>query len=201
LPPWDYNVAPTTHQPVIRNNRETGERELVFQCWGLIPFFTKSLKDVKGLSTINARAEGIMNSPTWRRPFERRRCLVPASGFYEWKRIDPKTKQPFGFDLINGNMMAFAGLWDAWKDPTDGKWLQSFSIVTTEANEIMAPVHNRMLVILHPGDFGRWLSREETHQPPVDLLRPFPADEMEAFEVSKDVGNLKNNSESLLNSA
>jgi putative SOS response-associated peptidase YedK len=201
LPPWDYNVAPTTQQPIIRNNRETGERELVPLRWGLIPFFTKSLTDIKGLSTINARAEGIATARTYREPFKKRRCLVPASGFYEWKRIDPKTKQPFGFDLINGSMMAFAGLWDAWKDPANGKWLQSFSIVTTDANEIMAPVHNRMPVILHPGDFDRWLSREETHQPPIDLLRPFPADEMEAFEVSKDVGNVKNNSESLLNSA
>ena len=121
LPPWDYNVAPTTQQPVIRNNRDTGERELVSLRWGLIPFFAKSLKDIKGLSTINARAEGIMNSRTWRRPFERRRCLVPASGFYEWKRIDPKTKQPFGFDLTNGTMLAFAGLWDAWKDPANDK--------------------------------------------------------------------------------
>ena len=97
--------------------------------------------------------------------------------------------------------MAFAGLWDAWKDPSDGKWLQSFSIVTTDANEIMAPVHNRMPVILHSGDFDRWLSREETHQLPIDLLRPFPTDEMEAFEVSKDVGNVRNNHAELLNSA
>ena len=96
---------------------------------------------------------------------------------------------------------SFAGLWDAWKDPSDGKWLQSFSIVTTDANEIMAPVHNRMPVILHSGDFDRWLSREETHQLPIDLLRPFATDEMEAFEVSKDVGNVRNNHAELLNSA
>ena len=113
LPPWDYNVAPTTQQPIIRNNRDTGERELVSLRWGLIPFFTKSLAEFKGFSTINARAEGIETSRTFRVPFNKRRCLVPASGFYEWKRIDPKTKQPFGFDLINGTMMAFAGLWDA----------------------------------------------------------------------------------------
>ena len=201
LPPWDYNVAPSTNQPIIRNNRDTGERELVLLRWGLIPFFTKSLASFKTFSTINARAEGIEISRTFREPFKKRRCLVPASGFYEWKRIDPKNKQPFAFDLTNGNMMAFAGLWDAWKDPSDGKWLQSFSIVTTDANEIMAPVHNRMPVILHSGDFDRWLSREETHQLPIDLLRPFPTDEMEAFEVSKDVGNVRNNHAELLNSA
>lgn len=115
LPPWDYNVAPTTNQPIIRNSRDTGERELVLLRWGLIPFFTKSIADVKGLSTINARAETVAKSPTYREPFKKRRCLVPASGFYEWKRLDPKNKQPFAFDLSNGNMMAFAGLW------TDGR--------------------------------------------------------------------------------
>lgn len=197
LPPWDYNVAPSTMQPVIRANRDTGERELVKLRWGLVPFSTKSLADLKGKSTINARAETITRG-WWAQPFKKRRCLVPASGFYEWTHDNDK--KPFAFDLSNGHMMAFAGLWDAWKDPANGQWLQTFTIVTTDANEIMMPVHNRMPVILHESDFNRWLSREETHQPPVDLLRPFPADEMEAFEVSKDVGNVRNNSPELLNS-
>ena len=200
LPPWDYNVAPTTMQPIIRANRDTAERELAQLRWGLVPFFTKQFSEVKGISTINARAETVAKSPTYREPFKKRRCLVPASGFYEWKKLDAKTKQPFAFDLANGRMLAFAGLWDAWKDPGNGKWLQSYTIITTEANELMAPMHERMPVILHPSDFDRWLSREEMYQPPVDLLRPFPADEMEAFEVSKDVGNVKNNSPELLNS-
>ena len=90
-PPWDYNVAPTPIQPIIRNNPDTNEREVVSIRWGLIPFFTKSLKDVKGISTINARAETVAKSPTYREPFKKRRCLVPASGFYEWKRLDEKT--------------------------------------------------------------------------------------------------------------
>lgn len=99
-------------------------------------------------------------------------------------------------------MMAFAGLWDAWKDAANGQWLQSYTIITTDANELMAPVHDRMPVILHPGDFDRWLDRDSApERPPIDLLRPFSADEMEAFEVSKDVGNVKNNSPELLNSA
>ena len=199
LPPWDYNVAPTSMQPIIRASRDTGERELVQLRWGLVPFFAKSLADFKGFSTINARAENIANTSTYREPFKKRRCLVPASGFYEWRKLDEKNKQPFAFDLLNGRMMAFAGLWDAWKDPTNGVWLQSFTILTTEANELMAPVHNRMPVILHPSDFNRWLDREPTRQPPHDLLRPFPADEMEAIEVSKDVGNVRNNTPELLN--
>jgi putative SOS response-associated peptidase YedK len=94
LPPWDYNVSPTTQQPVIRNNRDSGERELVSLRWRLIPFFTKSLTEIKGLSTINARAEGIMKSSTWRRPLERRRCLVPASGFYEWSESTRRPNSP-----------------------------------------------------------------------------------------------------------
>jgi putative SOS response-associated peptidase YedK len=166
----------------------------------LVPFFTKDLASLKGFSTINARAETVATTANYREPFKKRRCLVPASGFYEWKRLDAKNKQPYAFDLVNGAMMAFAGLWDAWKDPANGQWLQTFTIITTDANELMAPVHNRMPVILHPGNFDRWLSREETHQPPIDLLRPFPADEMEAFEVSNDVGNVRNNSPELLNS-
>jgi putative SOS response-associated peptidase YedK len=116
------------------------------------------------------------------------------------KKLDAKIKLPFAFDLANGGMLAFAGLWDAWKDPANGQWLQSYTIITTDANELMAPVHNRMPVILRERDYDRWLSREETHQPPIDLLRPFPADEMESFEVSKDVGNVRNNSPELLNS-
>src|SRR5271156_6278625 len=113
LPDWDYNVAPTTFQPVIRNDKETGDRELVLMRWGLVPFFTKQLSDVKGISTINAKAENVENSPTWRTPFQKLRCLVPASGYYEWKKLDAKTKQPFAFRLRDDASLAFAGLWDA----------------------------------------------------------------------------------------
>ncbi len=87
MPDADYNVAPTTHQPIIRQSRETGDRELILARWGLVPFFTKDLKDIKGLSTINARSETITKAPTWREPFKKRRCLVPASAFFEWSKI------------------------------------------------------------------------------------------------------------------
>jgi putative SOS response-associated peptidase YedK len=137
LPDWDYNVAPSTFQPIIRADKETGDRELVLMRWGLVPFFTKQLSDVKGISTINARAETVEKSPSFRTPFKKRRCLVPADGFYEWKKLDPKTKQPFAFGMGDDAPFAFAGLWDAWKDQA-GNWLQSFSIITTEANELMA---------------------------------------------------------------
>lgn len=151
LPP-NYNVAPTTHQPVIRLARPDPEqpdavREIVLMRWGLIPFHAKSLDAYKGISTINARAESITKG-LWKRPFARHRCLIPADGFYEWKttpgateKAKPK-KQPFAFSLRDGEPFAFAGLWDAWRDPStpDGTWLQSFSLVTTDANELMSIV-------------------------------------------------------------
>ena len=217
LPPWDYNVAPTTHQPVIRHARETGEPELVLMRWGLVPHFSRSLAECKPLSTINARAESLESSPTWRIPFARRRCLVPADGFYEWALLEPgpasqsahpgrrkPTKIPFAFTLRGERPFAFAGLWDGWKDPATGEWLQSFSIITTTPNELTASVHTRMPVILHPRDYTRWLTRPERDddpRPPVDLLRPFPADQMTARPAHPDVGNVRNNHPGLLNSA
>jgi putative SOS response-associated peptidase YedK len=201
LPPWDYNVAPTTFQPVIRHTKETGERELVMMRWGMVPHFAKSLADFKGLATINAKAESLMNSAMWRIPFQRRRCLIPADGFYEWKKLDAKTKQPYAFSMRDGEPFAFAGLWDAWKDPDQGGWLQSFTIITTTPNELTSQVHNRMPVILRPDDYNKWLERVDGERPPVDLLRPFPADEMSAKEAHKDVGNVRNNHPELLNSA
>jgi putative SOS response-associated peptidase YedK len=198
----DYNVAPTTFQPVIREAKDTTDRELVLMRWGLIPNFAKSIKDFS-FSTFNAKAETLTSKATWRIPFERRRCLVPASGFYEWKKIDPKTKQPYRFELANGNPLAFAGLWDAWKDPEHGRWLQSFTIITTFPNELTGTVHDRMPVILAERDWDRWLSRAESDpgRLPIDLLRPYPAEDMEAFKAHQDVGNVRNNSIDLLNSA
>ncbi len=196
----DYNIAPSTFQPVIRESKEDGTREMVLMRWGLVPFFTKQLSDVKGMSTINAKAENIRTSPTWREPLKKRRCIVPASFFYEWKTLDKKIKQPYAISLQSGAMLGFAGLWDAWKDK-DGHWLQSYSIVTTEANELMSTVHTRMPVIVHPRDYDRWLSREVTEQPPVDLLRPFESDAMEMQPANPLVGNVRNNGPEMLNSA
>jgi putative SOS response-associated peptidase YedK len=169
LPDWDYNVAPTTFQPVIRHNKQTAERELVLMRWGLVPHFAASIDDFRGFSTINAKAEALTNSRMWFIPFHRRRCLIPADGFYEWKKLDPKTKQPYAFSLADGLPFAFAGLWDAWRDPVLDVWLQSFTIITTTPNELTATVHNRMPVILHPDNYEEWLMREEGESPPVHL--------------------------------
>lgn len=205
LPP-DFNVAPTTHQPVIRLNRETGEREMVLMRWGLVPFHAGSLAEFKGMSTINARAEKV-SSGMWKRLFEKHRCLVPADGFYEWKTLPaelggPKKKKPekkpYAVTLRDPTPFAFAGLWDAWRDPASGEWLQSFAIVTTDANELMSKVHTRMPVILHPRDYARWLDRSPEHAPPVDLLRPYDSEAMEAAECNPAVGNVKNNGPEML---
>ncbi len=195
--PEDFNVAPSTFQPVIRQAREDESPELVLMRWGLIPFFTRQLSDVKGISTINAKAESIEKSPTWRGPFKKRRCLVPATAFYEWKKLDAKTKQPYVFTLPETPLFAFAGLWDGWKD-AEGKWLQSFTIVTTEANELMAAVHTRMPAILHPRDYDRWLSRDAGERPPIDLLRPYEADGMRMAAANPLVGNVRNNGPEML---
>ena len=200
MPDADYNVAPTTHQPIIRQSRDTGDRELVLARWGLIPFFTKDLNDVKGLTTINARSETITTAPTWREPFKKRRCLVPVSAFYEWPKTGKPPKQPYAFELANGQTFAFAGLWDAWKDSA-GHWLQSFAIVTTGANERMSRIHPRMPVILHARDYDRWLDREETERLPLDLLRPYESDEMEVYEANPKVGNVRNNGPEMMRAA
>ena len=200
LPDADYNVAPTTHQPIIRQSKETGDRELILARWGLVPFFMKDLKDVKGLSTINARSETITKAPTWREPFKKRRCLVPASAFFEWPKEGKPPKQPYAFELSSGSTFAFAGLWDAWKDK-DGHWLQSFAIVTTEANELMSRIHPRMPVILHSRDYDRWLDREETERLPLDLLRPYESEGMEVYEANPKVNNVRNKGHEMMRAA
>ena len=206
----NFNIAPTTFQPAIRQSRD-GVREIVLMRWGLVPFFASSLAEFKGFSTFNARAESLTTAPTWQEPFKKRRCIIPADGFYEWKALDdskkPK-KQPYAISLADGKPMGFAGLWDAWKEPKPAKesvhapdtWLQSFSIITTEANEIMSTVYNRMPVILHPRDWDEWLSRDEV-RPPTHLLRQYESDAMRLDPCNPAVGNVKNNGEEMLNSA
>ena len=205
----NFNIAPTTFQPIVRLERDNDEREMVLARWGLVPFFAKSLADFKGFSTFNARAEGISTAATWRGPLKSRRCLVPVDGFYEWKALDdskkPK-KQPYAITLKGEEPMAFAGLWDAWKEPKPAKesvhtpdtWLQSFSIITTEANEIMAPIHTRMPVILPLRYWAEWLDRHPEKPPPVHLLRPYDSDEMQTAPCNPAVGNVKNNGAEML---
>ncbi len=191
-----FNVAPSTAQPVIVRDHETGNRTLQVMRWGLIPYWTKDDPKKLGVSTINAKAESVMEKQIWKQPFLKRRCLVPADGYYEWKKLDAKKKQPFAFGRKDGSLLAFAGLWERWKAPS-GEVIHSYAILTTEANEIGADVHERMPVILHSADYDRWLSETSPEQPPIDLLRSLPAEEMKAWPVSQDVGNARNDHEGL----
>ncbi len=196
--PWfapTYNAAPQSFQPVVRLNRDSGQREVALLRWGLVPSWAKDAK--LGYSTINARAEEVAGKPVFREAFRKRRCLVPADAFYEWQRLDAKTKQPFAIALCSGQPYAFAGLWERWQ-PREGPALETFTIITTDANELTEPLHDRMPVILEPRDYDRWLVPGDPSRPPIDLLRPFPAGKMLAWPVSDRVGNVRNDDPELL---
>jgi putative SOS response-associated peptidase YedK len=195
--PWfapDYNAAPQSTQPVVRINADTGKREFALMRWGLVPFWAKDEKI--GYSTINARAEEAAAKPLFREALKRRRCLVPADVFYEWQKTGVKSKQPFALGLASGEPYAFAGLWERWR-PKEGEPLETFTILTTDPNELAQAVHDRMPVILGRNDYERWL-QAEAERPPVDLLRPFPAEKMRSWTVSDRVGNVRNNDPDLL---
>jgi putative SOS response-associated peptidase YedK len=200
--PWfapSYNVAPQSVQPVVRLNRDIGGREIALMRWGLVPFWAKDAKI--GYSTINARGEEAASKPAYREALKKRRCLVPADAFYEWQRPSSikakKTKHPFAIALRSGEPFAMAGLWESWK-PKEGETLETFTILTTDPNELMEPIHNRMPVILAERDYERWLEPGDSTRPPVDLLRPYAAEEMAAWPVSERVGNVRNNDPQLL---
>ena len=197
LPPFaaSYNIAPQSVQPVVRQGRDSGEREFGLLRWGLVPFWAKDLKI--GYSTINARAEEAVQKPAFREAMRKRRCLIPADAFYEWERSDQKNKQPFAIALKSGEPYAFAGLWERWR-PKGGEALETFTILTTDANEVLEPIHNRMPVILEPKDYERWMEPAAAERLPLDLLRPFPEERMIAWPVSSRVGNVRNNDPELL---
>lgn len=198
----NYNVAPQTTQPVVRASPETGRRELAMMRWGLIPFWAKDAKIA--YSTINARAETIASSAIFREAAKRRRCLIPADAFYEWQKLDAKTKQPYAIALIDREIFAFAGLWETWKDKSaapgiEPRQLHTYTILTTDPNELMEPFHDRMPVILDPEDYDRWLGIDTaSSQLPTDLLRPYPAERMKSWKIANRVGNVRNNDPGLL---
>lgn len=187
--PGKWNVAPTDMMPITRLHG--GALELVAARWGLIPYFSKDMKS--GFKCINARAETIATSPSFRGPYKRsQRCLVPASGFYEWE-TRPDGKQPFYFTSPEKSLLAFAGLWDTWKQP-DGTSLLSYTIVTTAPNDFVKRFHDRMPVVLEESDYRRWLSGED----PRDLLQACHNEALYNYPVSRQVNSVKNNDPSLV---
>jgi len=191
LPPH-YNAAPGQDLPVIRLHRETGERVLGELRWGLIPYWAKDRKIA--WRTINARGETVKTAPAFRSAYRDRRCLLPADAFYEWK-ANGRAKQPYAIAKRNRELFAFAGLWENWKEPSSGEWIRTFTILTTESNKVVAALHDRMPVILKPDDYDRWLGEEPD---PADLIRPYPADDLVAWPVSKRVNTPENDDPSIL---
>jgi putative SOS response-associated peptidase YedK len=190
-----YNGAPTDNLPVVRLDRD-GRRALDLLRWGLIPYWAKDMSI--GPRCINAMAETVATKPAFREPFQRRRCLVPIDLFYEWQKT-PSGKQPYAIGMADGSLMAFAGLWERWRDPAAGETVHSFSIITGPPNELCAPIHNRMPVILPPDTWSTWLGEREADAPELlALLRPYPTALMHAYPVSARVGNVRNNDPKLI---
>lgn len=183
-----FNIAPTQESVVIRA-REDGLREGAMMRWGLVPFWAKDRKI--GSRMINARSETVAEKPAFRAAFTRRRCLVPADGFYEWRREEGR-KQPYRVCLTDGTPFAMAGLWERW-DKEPGEPLLSFTILTTEPNELVAPIHDRMPVILEPEDYATWLDPSVDDRGSLEaLLDAYPAGAMEAYPVSTAVNSPAN---------
>jgi putative SOS response-associated peptidase YedK len=192
--PISWNVAPSSEVLAIRLKRDTKAAAFDWLRWGLVPYWSKDKRIA--YSTINARAETIDKTPAFRRAFQKRRCLIPADGFYEWRKTRPP-KVPFHIALKDESPFCFAGIWEAWQDPTSGEWLRSCSIVTTEANELISQIHDRMPVILREADFPLWLG-ETSEEELKTLLRPYPAEEMRMWEISVRVNTPANDDPAII---
>jgi putative SOS response-associated peptidase YedK len=189
-PDWAprFNIAPTQPVAVIRQHPRDAVRELSLMRWGLIPSWAK---DSSVASMINARAETAATKPAFRDALKSRRCLIPADAFYEWARAG-KTKQPYCFEVNEGELFAFAGIWDRWKDPT-GQWVKSCSILTTTPNAVTSAVHDRMPVILDPDAYDLWLDPGmKDVSAASELLKPFDARLMRSYPVSSRIDHVVN---------
>ncbi len=187
-----YNIAPTQPIPVIRQNPKEPVRELSLVRWGLIPSWAKDSSVAAKM--INARSETASTKPAFRDALKFRRCLIPADGFYEWAKT-AKGKQPYCFEVNDGGLFAFAGLWDRWKDPS-GKLVETCSILTTTPNALTAPVHDRMPVILDPDAYDLWLDPGMTNVVAAsELLKSYDARLMRCYPVSNQVNRAENDDE------
>lgn len=188
-----YNIAPT--QEILGVLAATDGREMKFFKWGLIPSWAKDTAMSGRL--INARSETVEEKPAFREAFKKRRLLIPADGFYEWQKTEGK-KQPFFFQMRDESPFGFAGLWERWEGK-EGHAINSCTILTTAANEVLRPVHDRMPVILAPDDYELWLDEDvRTRELLKDLLRPYPAAEMISYPVSASINSPRNQGAELI---
>ena len=188
-PTW--NLAPTDDAPVVRL-AANGDRHLDVMKWGLVPYFTKDLKTAR--KPINARSETVATSGMFKAAFAARRCLVPAPAYYEW-RDDPAGKTPFAVARVDGGPVVFGGIWEHWRSP-DGEDLHTFSTITTDANEQLAAIQDRMPVIIEKVDWPVWLGEAEGDI--AQLMCPAPENALRIWQVDKRVGNVKNDGPELL---
>ena len=188
--PPGYNIAPTQTALVIRETPE-GSREAVGLRWGLIPFWAK--EPSIGSRLINARAEGLVDKPAFRAAFRRRRCFVPADGFFEWRALAGRRKQPYYVRLASGEPFAMAGLWEQWRPP-EGDPIATFTIVTTAANEALGALHDRVPVIVAPADYDEWLSSPN----PSALLGPWAGAAFEIVPIGTRVNDVRNDDPGVL---
>lgn len=191
LPPR-YNIAPSQDAPIVRVDAN-GARQLAMLRWGLVPSWSKD--PITTYSTINARAETVATKPAYRAAFKSRRCLVPADGFYEWQKVGPR-KQPHRITLKDDSLFAFAGLWEHWEKGSEA--IESFTIIVTEANDLLLPIHDRMPVILDPSDYDSWLEPKTPATAAQTLLRPFPSERMRTYPVSTRVNSPRNDDASVM---
>lgn len=184
-----YNIAPSQPVAAIRLDPDSGRRKLVMLRWGLIPFWAKDIKI--GYKMINARSESAPDKPAFRAAFKKRRCLIPADGFYEWKGLKGR-KEPYLVRLRDERPFAFAGLWERWEGP-DGDVIESCTILTTDANQFLSSIHDRMPAILAEKDYQTWLDPLEKEPGRLlPLLVPYPSDETTAVPVSSRVNKTTN---------
>ena len=184
-----YNVAPTQPVPIIRQHPKEPRRDLSLVRWGLIPSWARDASGAAAM--INARSESAAIKPAFRDALKSRRCLVPTDGFYEWMRSG-KTKQPYCFEINDGELFAFAGLWERWKDRS-GNWVKTCAILTTTPNAVTSQVHDRMPVILHPDTYDLWLDPGFSDVAAVsEMLKPYDALLMRSYPVSTRINHTAN---------
>jgi putative SOS response-associated peptidase YedK len=196
--PPSWNVAPTREVLAVAESKSAGgARQLGSFRWGLVPSWAKDPSE--GARRINARAERVETAPTFRKAFASKRCLMPADAFYEWEKVEgEKRKQPWLVKRADGELMAFAGLWEAWRD-VEGRWLRTCALITTESSGELARIHDRCPVILQRDDWSTWLDRDLDDTAELkSLLKPPPEDLLTIHRVGYQVGNVKNDDPSLV---